>query len=267
MIPIFVGYDERESAAYHVFCQSVIDTASVPVQFIPLHGPMLEGFDGQQDGTNRFIYSRFLVPELMDYQGWAIFADGDMLCQRDIAELWALRGDDVALMVAHHQYESTHEKKFIGSPMEATNLNYPRKNQSSLILWNCGHPANRILTRKLVAEAGGKFLHRFEWLNDDQIGWLQIGWNWLVGEYPENQAAPLLHYTLGIPGFENYVDCDSSRNWHNTLLRTLNVIGEQPVSMVRRSVNRQYRILRIYDGSHNELRDPDDSGAGLSSAG
>ena len=73
VIPVCVGYDEREAAVYHAFQQSVIDRSSTPVSFTPLHGPMLDNFDGQQDGTNRFIYSRYLVPALMGFKGWAIF--------------------------------------------------------------------------------------------------------------------------------------------------------------------------------------------------
>jgi lipopolysaccharide biosynthesis glycosyltransferase len=136
MIDLFVGYDPRESAAYHVFCQSVIAKATVPVRFTPLSERAL-AFDGQQDGSNAFVYSRYLVPHLMDYQGWAIFADGDMVCQRDIAELWALRDEQYAVQVVKHAYTSRARMKYIGSPMQSPNMNMPRKNWSSLVLWNC----------------------------------------------------------------------------------------------------------------------------------
>ena len=139
-------------------------TASVPVQFIPLHSPLLGNFDGQQDGTNAFIYSRFLVPYLMNYQGWAIYMDSDMLFREDIAKLWHRRDDRTAVMVVQHDYETTQTVKFKGTPLESPNGDYPRKNWSSLILWNCGHPRNKILTKQFVAEAGGRVLHRFSWL-------------------------------------------------------------------------------------------------------
>lgn len=213
MIPICIGYDPRESVAHHVLEQSIIDRSSLPVAIIPLHTPMLRDFDGQQDGTNAFIYSRFLVPELMDFQGWAIYCDSDMLLRADIAELWALRDDSKAVMVCQHDYKTRHTFKSIGTAMEAKNEDYPRKNWSSLILWNCGHPRNRIVNREFASSAGGKALHRFSWLNDDEIGALPVEWNWLVGEYPHDKNAKLVHFTLGMPGFDYYRGCDYSSEW------------------------------------------------------
>lgn len=235
MIPLFVGYDPREAAAYHVFCQSVLERASVPVQFIPLHKPMLRDFDGQRDGSNAFIFSRFLVPELMNFENrWAMFADGDMVMRDDIAKLWAQRECTRALMVVPHQYQTKHPRKYIGSPLESINVDYPRKNQSSVMLWNCGHYANRILTRTFIDEAGGAFLHRFQWLRDDQIGHLGDEWNRLVGEQ-DIDGAKLLHYTLGIPGFHRYTDCDGADAWHGALKRALRVEGESATHMVEKT--------------------------------
>src|SRR6185312_12894549 len=172
-VPIYVGFDPREAACYHVFCQSVIERASIPVSFHPLHRPMLDNFDGQKDGTNAFIYSRFLIPHLQSYNGWALFFDGDMAMVNDVAELWALRDEFVvnkAVCVVQHDYKTRQPRKYLGTLMEADNLDYPRKNWSSVMLWNCNHMANRILTPEFVREAPGSFLHRFSWLKDEQIG-------------------------------------------------------------------------------------------------
>src|SRR5690606_41012351 len=133
-IPIWVGYDPRESAAYHVLTQSILNTSKVPVAVCPLHSPMLNDFDGQQDGTNAFIYSRFLVPELMDFGGWAIYCDSDMLFRRGVEYLWSLRDESKAVMVCQHDYRTRHPRKAIGTALEARNEDYPRKNWSSLIL-------------------------------------------------------------------------------------------------------------------------------------
>lgn len=236
---LYVGYDPREAAVYHVFCQSIIEHASGPVSFTPLHSPMLDNFDGQQDGTNAFIYSRYLVPYLNGYDGWALFVDGDMVVTADIYELFDLRDESKAIQVVHHDYQCT-PRKYIGSPLESDNINYPRKNWSSVMLFNCGHRSNRILTPEFVSTAGPKALHRFEWLNDSEIGELPPEWNWLVGEYPEARAK-LYHHTLGSPGFEHYMRCDSSHDWNRCLLNALNMEGENAMEMVRRA---QWRSLR-----------------------
>jgi lipopolysaccharide biosynthesis glycosyltransferase len=228
-IPLYVGFDQREAGGYATFCQSVIERASVPVSFIPLHGPMLAGFDGQKDGTNAFIYSRFLIPYLQNYRGWAIFMDGsDMVCLDDIAKLWAMREQfmfNKALAVVKHDYKTKHDRKYIGTPMEADNADYPGKNRSSVILWNCEHYANRRLTPELVQESPGSFLHRFQWVNDDQIGELPAEWNALSGEQ-DISLASLVHFTLGSPGFKHYANCDGARHWHKARANAAHMIGE-----------------------------------------
>lgn len=226
MIPLFIGYDQREAATYHVLCQSVLNTATVPVSFVPLHSPMLQDFDGQQDGTNAFIYSRFLVPELMGFDGWAIYCDSDMLFRTDITELWKLRDDSKAAIVVKHDYKTKHRVKAIGTALESRNDDYPRKNWSSLVLWNCGHPMNRILTRVFVGEAGGRRLHRFEWLPDDLIGEIPRSWNWLVGEYDYNLGSNLVHFTLGAPGFDHYKSCDYSAEWFGYQIDVNHMVGK-----------------------------------------
>lgn len=211
MIRVFVGFDEREAVAYHAFCQSVLEKASEPVQFIPLAKNMLKGFDGQRDGSNAFIYSRFLVPALCDFSGYAIFADGDMICRADIAELWGLRDPYKAVQVVKHDYRTKHPVKYLG----ARNEDYERKNWSSLILWNCAHFQNRQLSPETVAAMTNQALHRFQWLPDDRIGELPKEWNWLVSEYSENPDAKLLHYTIGTPCFPDYSRCPQARDWHD----------------------------------------------------
>lgn len=207
VIPIYAGFDEREEAGYHVFASSVIEHASAPVGILPLHLPMFRRFyrDGSRDGTTAFIYTRFLVPFLQDYQGWAIFADGaDMLCRGDIADLWALRDDTKAVQVAKHDYKTKHPRKYVGTAMEADNRDYPAKNWSSVMLINCGHPGWRSITPSVVAEMTGAALHRFAWLPDRVIGDLPLAWNWLADEYGPNPDAQLLHWTAGVPAFPEY---------------------------------------------------------------
>jgi hypothetical protein len=216
VIPVAIGFDPRETVAYHVLEQSIINWTTSPVALIPLHEKMLDNFDGQRDGTNSFIYSRFLVPQLMDYQGWAVYLDSDMLLRTDLTKLWNLRDESKAVMVVKHDYKTKHLRKLIGTPMEADNQDYPRKNWSSMMLWNCGHPQNRILNRDFVSSSPGSVLHRFGWLEDGLVGEIPREWNHLVGEYPISRDAKLVHFTHGAPCFPYYKRCDYSMEWHAT---------------------------------------------------
>lgn len=217
MIPIFIGYDPREAVAYHVCSNSIIRHSSQPVAFAPLALNILKGYEEKHtDGSNHFIYSRFLVPHLMGYKGWAIFMDGDMLVRDDITKLWELREEDKAVMVVKHKYETKLTTKYLGSKNE----NYPCKNWSSVILWNCEHPANKKLTPELIQDSTGAFLHRFTWLKENQIGQLPIEWNWLPDEYGANPGAKLCHYTLGTPCFHDFATTPMADEWHRERIYT-----------------------------------------------
>ena len=217
-IKLVIGFDQRESVAYHTFCQSIIEHASAPLTFIPLAINSLKEYkEVHVDGSNDFIYSRFLTPYLNNFEGWAIFADGDMICQADIKELWNLRDESKALLVVKHNYETKVSKKYLGNKNE----NYPRKNWSSVILWNCSHPKHRILTPEFIAKQPGSYLHRFSWLDDSDIGELPKEWNWLAIEYPENKNAKLIHYTLGTPCFKEYKDSEMASIWYSTYRKTI----------------------------------------------
>ncbi|MBK6743689.1 MAG: glycosyltransferase [Hydrogenophilales bacterium] len=211
MIRVFIGFDPREAVAYHVCANSIIRHASQPVAFTALALKNLADYtETHSDGSNQFIYSRFLVPHLMSYQGWAMFMDGDMLVRDDIVKLWSLRDESKAVMVVKHDYKTKANNKYLGSK----NQDYPRKNWSSVVLWNCGHPDNRVMTPEFIENATGAQLHRFTWLADEQIGELPKVWNWLPDELGENPDAKLLHWTLGTPSFHEYADAPMAGEWH-----------------------------------------------------
>ena len=217
MIPIFIGYDPREAIAYHVCANSIIRHSSQPVAFAPLALNILKDYKEQHtDGSNHFIYSRFLVPHLMGYNGWAIFMDGDMLIRSDITELFDLREEDKAVMVVKHKYQTKMTTKYLGSKNE----NYPCKNWSSVILWNWSHPANKKVTPQFVQESSGSQLHRFTWLKPEQVGQLPIEWNWLPDEYGANPGAKLCHYTLGTPNFHEFATTPMGDEWHRERILT-----------------------------------------------
>jgi lipopolysaccharide biosynthesis glycosyltransferase len=218
MIPIFIGYDPREAIAFHVCSNSIIRHSSQPVSINPLALNILKGYEEKHtDGSNHFIYSRFLVPHLMNYQGWAIFIDGDMILRDDITKLWELRDESKAVQVVKHDYKTRLSEKYLGSKNE----DYPRKNWSSVILWNCGHTANAGVTPDFVQNATGAQVHRFSWLDDSLIGELPKEWNWLDIEYDRNPNAKLVHYTLGTPCFHEFADRGGFANeWHRERIYT-----------------------------------------------
>lgn len=217
LIPVFIGYDPREAIAFHTCANSIIRNSSRPVSIIPVALNLFKDYtETHNDGSNQFIYSRFLVPYLMHYQGWAIFIDGDMIVRGDIAELWAYKDIAKDVMVVKHDYKTKMKEKYLG----AKNEDYPRKNWSSVILWNCASFPNRKLTPEFVQQSTGSFLHRFSWIEDKRIGELPKEWNWLPDEYGPNENAKLLHYTLGTPCFHEFATTPMGDEWHRERILT-----------------------------------------------
>lgn len=209
---VFIGYDPREAVAYHACVQSIIETARNPVDlsFTPVTGP-------RRDGSNDFIYARFLVPYLCGYSGSALFVDGDMIVRAPIEDLFALGRLDKGACVVKHDYKTKHPIKYLGNKNE----DYPRKNWSSVVLWNCGYMPNRVLTPEYVATQSGSHLHRFAWLSDRQIGDLPQEWNRLAMEQEIKPDDKLLHYTIGTPCFAEYAGCDGAEHWYATYRRMI----------------------------------------------
>jgi lipopolysaccharide biosynthesis glycosyltransferase len=216
-IPIFIGYDPREAIAYHVCVNSIIRHSSVPVAIVPLALNNFQDYtETHTDGSNQFIYSRFLVPHLMGYSGFAIFMDGDMIVRGDIAELWNLKQADKDVMVVKHDYKTRMTEKYLGSKNE----DYPRKNWSSVMIFNCNNYPTKKLTPEYIQKSTGAHLHRFEWTSDDRVGALPPEWNWLPDEYGANPDAKLLHYTLGTPCFHDFADTPQGSEWHRERIHT-----------------------------------------------
>lgn len=207
-IPVFVGYDPHERVAVNVLMDSLYQHSSMPLALTPIvMGQLKEVFKRERNPnqSTEFSFTRFLVPYLMDYAGWAIFMDCDMLCRGDIADLWGLRNDQFALMCVKHHHEPIEQVKFLG----AVQTRYEKKNWSSLMLYNCARC--RALTPDYVNTATGLQLHRFEWLSEDEIGDLpKDRWNHLIDvqsatDVPVEQGGPaLVHWTLGGPWFREY---------------------------------------------------------------
>ena len=212
MLRIFIGYDPRESVAFHTLGHSLLRRSSVPISIAPLAQSQLKGIYRRSRGpteSTEFSLTRFLVPYLSGFAGWSIFMDCDMLCRADIAALAAEteRQADKAVLVCQHDYVPKTERKFL----DQVQTKYRRKNWSSLMLFN--NERCRSLTPDYVNTASGLELHRFAWIDDGAIGALPLEWNWLVGEYDYNPNARIVHFTIGGPYFASYRDCDYAAEW------------------------------------------------------
>lgn len=181
---IVVGYDEEFEVAYHK-CRRSIGHPVDPTPNFLITRP--------NDGSTKFTYSRFAVPYL--YDGWVIFCDCDFIFLDDIKSLFNLKDDRYAVMVCKHPDYIPKTKIKMRNRKQST---YPRKNWSSLILWNCDHKSNEILTPELINSIEPSFLHQFKWLDDKEIGSVPLEWNTLVGYY-HFTAPKALHYTDGTP--------------------------------------------------------------------
>lgn len=135
-IPVFIGYDPSERAAVNVLGDSLVQHSSLPLAITPIVAWQLQGVLSRErypSQSTEFSFSRFLVPYLQDYSGWAIFMGCDMLTRGDIAELWEQRDERYALMVVKHEHVPNETVKFLG----AEQTRYEKKNWSSLMLFHC----------------------------------------------------------------------------------------------------------------------------------
>lgn len=236
MIRVFSGWDPHEEVGTRVFAHSVARRSKQPVDVRPLimadlrqrgtytrpheyrKGQLWDLISGAPMAT-QFALTRFLVPYLCGYQGWAVFADGaDMVCCGDISSLMQLADPQYAVMVIQHEAYN-----FMNGPTtkmgEQVQTVYPRKNWSSLILWNCGHPENRYLTPSIVSSLKGLDLHNFSWLDNSLIGPLPLSWNYLVGVNDAITPIYMLHWTLGAPFLKGYENAPYADVWWSELGR------------------------------------------------
>lgn len=221
---VFLGWDPREADAYEVAVASIrahtIYAAITPIELTALRtaglysrlterrGGQLWDCISEAPMSTEHAITRFLVPHLADYRGWALFADSDILVRRNLLDLFALADDRYAVMVVHHDYRPAEAVKMDGQ-IQTT---YPRKNWSSVILWNCGHLAHLELF-PLINTVPGRDLHRFCWLRDAEIGQLPPEWNYLVGVTPRPPDVALAHFTLGVPSMAGYETCEFADEW------------------------------------------------------
>jgi hypothetical protein len=225
VLRVYIGFDSREAAAYDVAKASLLEHASQPVLLTSLNLQRLQAqglserpyriyrgsvWDVISDApvSTEFANTRFLVP-LLSQTGWALFTDCDVLFMADVAELFALADPRYAVMCVKHTHEPEEGTKMDG----CVQTSYPRKNWSSVMLFNCQHPAHQHLTLSRINNAPGRDLHRFHWLHDEEIGELPGEWNWLVGVQPKPLNPRIAHYTLGGPWLPEWKESEHDELW------------------------------------------------------
>ncbi len=237
-LKIFVGWDPREDIAWKVCRHSILRrTNPNKVSITPLIQSVLraEGLYTRpvdSKAATEFSLTRFLTPYLAGDSGYAIFVDCDFLFLSDITEVLKEIDPSKAVSVVKHDYQPTETMKMDGCVQHL----YPRKNWSSFIVFNCAHPAVKLLTPAVVNSADPAYLHRFGWLADSQIGRIDKGWNYLEGWYPsqyENLKA--VHYTLGGPWFEDKQECDFAEEWL-TEFSQMNVQNIESIDVLKQLV-------------------------------
>lgn len=235
---VWIGWEPREAAAFAVARNSIKRRQAV--RFTPILGLVLSSlresglytrptsrrgaqmWDDISDApmATEFACSRFLVPHLARMNSkpgnsprYAVFMDCDMLVRTDIQNLFDACRQDKAVMVVKHDHRPASTVKMDGQMQ----TRYLRKNWSSVCVFNIDHPANEKLTPELVNKVPGRDLHGFCWLEDDDIGELEPGWNHLVGHSDAHPDPGIVHFTDGIPTMPGYEACDYADEWWNEL--------------------------------------------------
>ena len=228
-LAVYIGWDPREINAFEVCEHSLKVRSSISLEIrsvvlaelrrkglytrsTEVRGGRLWDTISEAPMSTQFAISRFFVPLLAAQDGvssrWAVFCDCDFLWLADVVELAAEFDDSKAVCCVQHNHIPSESTKMDGQAQ----LQYARKNWSSLMAFNLTHPKNKRLTIDLLNTAPGRDLHRFCWLDDDDIGALSNDWNWLEGTSPVGEAPPrVVHFTRGGPwmtGWENVAYAD-----------------------------------------------------------
>lgn len=232
---IFIGFDRRHAVA-HAVCRHSVErrlTRPVPVRGVVLDDLREMGLYRRPTETREhdqlwdvisdapmsteFAISRFLTPHLAGV-GVAVFMDCDILARVNLGKLFAEFDPQYAVMCVKHQHTPVETLKMDGQAQTV----YPRKNWSSVMVFNCDHPANAALTVNLINGVPGRDLHGFCWLKDEHIGELSPRWNYLVGHTKLYQAhdadsPALVHWTDGYPLLKGYEKAEYAQEFHAEL--------------------------------------------------
>lgn len=219
---VYIGYDPAEDEAYRVAASSLYETSGLIAE--PLVSERLSAvgllnrpvdtrgqmYDIPSNApcSTEFAISRFMVPILCQ-SGYALFVDCDVVFLGDVHDLMDYADPRHAVTVVKHQHLGSEGHKMGGMAQ----TKYPRKNWSSVMLFNCDHPANRRLSVHDVNTRPGRDLHGLYWLNDAEIGGLPQQWNWLVNVQPKPHRPKIAHFTLGGPWIDGWPGAEHDDIW------------------------------------------------------
>ena len=217
-VNVFIGLDEPHKIAYDVCKQSILTgNKKYKLNIRPINYNTAKGYKRKKNKneSTQFSFARFWVPYESNFEGISIFLDSDFLFLKSIDDLIDLYDPKKAVMCCKHDYTPTSALKMDGK-IQTT---YPRKNWSSLIIFNNSHKKNKTLEPWLLNSLTGAYLHRFMWLADRDMGSLPLEWNWLVNWYKEEPgfAPKALHFTEGGPWLDGYENCQYNELWRSVL--------------------------------------------------
>ena len=234
---IYIGFDSSnygQELAWEVCKRSILkncsDTSKINIIKLEKKKLIDSGFFKRtdKDGATEFTYTRFFVPFLNNYTGYAIFVDSDFLWKCDILELFNNYVHvDKALSCVMHKYENCNDKVKMDNQIQEW---YPRKNWSSLIVFNCEHPSiKNNLTIENCNNQSPKWLHRFEYCKDSELLEIEKEYNYLVDYYYDSNNIKALHFTDGGPWHPGYENVSYSDEWLKYITEEENIKMQESI--------------------------------------
>ncbi len=227
---VWLGWDPREAAAFAVARDTCRKHCNLPIPIVGLvlddlikaglyqrpieyrasaaDKPVMWDVVSDAPMSTQHANARFFVPMLAK-TGWALFCDGDMLFRANVNKIFDGLDSSKAVYCVQHKHDPKATVKMDGQ----VQTSYGRKNWSSVIMFNCEHPANKALTLDVLNNTPGRDLHALFWLADCDIGEFDQSWNYLVGHTDPEVAPNIVHYTDGVPDMTGYEQCEYADEW------------------------------------------------------
>lgn len=216
MITLYIGYDSSnygQELAFEV-CKRSILRFNKNINIVKLDKKDLQNKKiylrtNDNDASTEFTYTRFLIPFLNNYEGYAIFCDSDFIWRCNLNDIKQFFNKAKAVSCVQHEYKKCNNNlKMDGLKQEW----YPRKNWSSLMIFNCSHPDCKNLSINTIANQTPKWLHRMEWTTDNNIGSIPKTYNYLLGYYNDIDEPKAVHLTDGGPWHNDWYNNNIFKN-------------------------------------------------------